>query len=136
MKRISYLFVLLCGILLVSCSGKKLPIHHFAQLSKPIAFNGIYLNENDKLARLLNIERDKTDFITIEYSLENRDTLNILYHTENGLEHKKLKGKFKDNFFEVYFSNRRVYIPIIYTIHNVNRVRLGADKDGNLLLYK
>lgn len=136
MKHIYYSIALICIFIFVSCSGKKLPVTHFSQLSEPIVFNGTYFNENDKLAYLLNVGRDKADFITIEYSLDNIDTLNILYHSENGLEHKKLKGKFKDNFFEIYFRNRRIYIPFIYTIHNVDRVRLGAEKNGNLLLYK
>lgn len=136
MKRTLYFLIFLSGVFLVSCSGKKLPVSNFAYLSEPVTFNGTYFNESDKLAQLFNLERDKTDFITIEYSLKNKDTLNISYYTENGLQHKKLKGKLKDNFFEIYFSKRKIYIPIIYTIHDVNRVRLGADKRGDLLLYK
>lgn len=135
-SKLHFLIFLLYASFLISCSGKKLPVSNFSYLSEPVSFNGTYFNEDDKLAQLFNLERDKMDFITIEYSIKNKDTLNISYYTENGLQHKKLKGKFKDNFFEIYFYDRRIYIPIIYTIHNVDRLRVGAAKNTDLLLYK
>lgn len=135
-NRSCFIILLLCGIFFISCSSKKLPISNFVSLSEPVSFNGTYLNKNDTFANLFNLGRDKTDFVTIEYSRAHIDTLKLSYFTENGLKHRHLKGKLKDNFFEIYFENKRIYVPFIYTVHSVDRLRIGAGYDSDLLLYK
>jgi hypothetical protein len=125
---------LVCSVLLTACASKKLPVNDFLPLTEPIAFNGTYFNENGKLSNLFNLYGDITDFITIEYNLANSDTIKLSYYTENGLEHSYFKGKMKKNFFEIYFSNTRIYIPF-FTVVNIDRLRIGIDKNSDLRLH-
>jgi hypothetical protein len=123
------------AILLTACASKKLPVTNFAPFSEPIAFNGTYLNNNGRISSLFNLYGDITDFITIEYTLTNSDTIQLSYYTENGLEHSYFKGKLKENFFEIYLRNKRIYIPIIYMVEDIDRLRIGIDKKSDLLIH-
>jgi hypothetical protein len=126
---------LVCSVLLTSCASKKLPVTDFLPLTEPIAFNGTYFNENGKLSNLFNLYGDITDFITIEYNLANSDTIQLSYYTENGLEHSYFKGKMKENFFEIYFRNKRIYIPILYMVEDIDRLRIGTANNSDLLIH-
>jgi hypothetical protein len=88
---------------------------------------------NDNLSTLLKINKDTTDFITVELNA-GKDTLKISYYTENGFEHLNYKGKTKKSFFETHFSNTRIYIPAL-TIVNIDRLRVGSSKESDLLIY-
>ncbi len=133
MKKWHCILILLLGIGFFSCASKKLPVSKFSSFTIPASFNGTYLNEKGKLSRLFNILDDSSNFITLEY--KGGDSLKLSYETESGLRTKSYKGKLKDNFFEIYFSNKRIFIPILYTVFDVDRIRVGSSKDSDLLVY-
>ncbi len=126
--------ILLLAIGFSSCASKKLPIANFSNLTIPASFNGTYLNEDGKLSALLNIRDSSPNFITLEYN--GGDSLKLSYDTESGTQTKYFKGKLKKNFFEIYFTNKRIFIPILYTVFDVDRIRIGSSSDSDLLIYK
>jgi hypothetical protein len=101
-------------------------------MATPADFNGTYLMNND-LSTLFKIDKDTTDFITVELNA-GKDTLKLSYYTENGFEYSSYKGKAKKGFFETHFSNTRIYIPAL-TMVNVDRLRIGSGKESDLLIY-
>lgn len=122
-------------VLLASCVSKKLPISQFTPLADSIKFNGTYSNIDGKLSLLFNLSADIADFITIEYNPQNRNQLKLSYDTESGVKHIYIKGKLKNNFFEIYFKNKRIFIPILYTVFNVDRIRIGSSTEDDLSIY-
>ncbi len=134
MKKIFFLLTISLIIsIITSCSSKKLPVSKFSSFTIPASFNGTYLNENSKLSRLLNIWDDTPNLMTIEYN--GGDSLKLSYETESGLKIKSFKGELKDNFFEIYFSKRKIIIPILYASVDINRIRVGSSVDSDLLIY-
>lgn len=131
----SAFYIVICIILFSSCASRKLPVSRFTHFSEPATFNGTYLNADNRLANLFNLKGDITDFVTITYNPENKDRLTLSYYTENGLQHTDVKGKLKENYFQIYFENKRIYIPILYTVVNVDRLRIGSSQEADLLIY-
>lgn len=77
---------------------------------------------------------DNKDFPVESVALEliGPDSLKVTFRNELGDDVRYFKGELKDKFFEIYFSKKQVIVPLFYSRVNVNRVRLGKTKDGDL----
>ena len=138
-KLFGYIFL---SIISISCGLKKLPLSEFNTFNAS-TLNGTYYNGDNKLSNLFYLFytdawgrfKHLSDFITIEYNPANNKTLKVSYYDDDGvLQHKYYKGKFKDKFFQIYLSNKRMYIPF-FAGEYVDRIRVGLDKDCDLLIH-
>ncbi|MCL2650546.1 MAG: WG repeat-containing protein [Candidatus Azobacteroides sp.] len=63
-----------------------------------------------------------------------KDSLKLTYETESGLQSFSYKGKFKKNYFEIYFSKKLIPIPFLFFVKDFDRVRIGHNKNSDLLI--
>lgn len=91
---------------------------------------------NKDFFTLINKNNTKSDFFNLE--LIDKNNLKISYDeiVENKFVAKEiiLKGKRKKKFFEVYFSKKQFFIPILYGNFEIDRLRIGFDKSGKILI--
>jgi len=96
---------------------------------------GDYLNLNSdrkSILSLFNI-REEANIITI--SSENSNEIKLTYYNDSTIRQERVfAGEMKKNYFEIYFSNQKKVIPIIYGNYNIDRIRIGKTKDGKLLI--
>ena len=131
MKQKLYIFLLFLSGFTISCNAQKISIKSFYPCSNVMDLNGTYLNKNKKLSRLFSINSDMLYFITFEFN--GKDSLKLTYETEYGLQNSFYKGKFKNNYFEIYFSKKLIPIPCFF-LKDVNKIRIGYDKNLDLLI--
>jgi len=135
--KITYLYyVLLILLLLSSCHGKRLTTKNFVAIDNFSDLNGRYINEENSLNYIFNIYNDRQDIDVLNLDFKSKDSLIISYIDTVGYKRIGLKGKQKKNFFEIYFSNTRFYLFPVLVINNIDRVRIGKDKENKLLIYK
>jgi hypothetical protein len=136
--------VLLCG-----CVSTKQVRNQSLEVAKfDIAkFNGNYANKADtdcvgnlfyKLHPENIFHKNKkipTDNATINFKFNGKKTLTVTTIDNNGIFKKtKLKGKIKNNYFSVRRKQLFIPIPMIFYIHQENKILLGNDKNGNLIV--
>jgi hypothetical protein len=118
-----------CGIIR---SGKT---SDFASYILANEINGCYINRNgqNSILSLFNI-RDYADFVTIY--LENDHTIKLMYNNDSICNEYLFNGKMTDKYFEIYLSKKVFLIPLIFSKSNIDRIRIGKNKDGRLLIRK
>lgn len=143
MRISNSILVIIFSLFLVSCGGSKYSVEKFCQLSNITNLNGSYENKfksqsdslysqtNGELSRSLGVYVDSIQLIDLKFSSQN---ITITIHTDSGLQEKSYKGKFKENYFEVYVNKKIAPIPFIYFGWNWERVRIGLDEGENLLI--
>jgi len=93
-------------------------------------------NYNQDFFSLINKKSVKSDFFNLEFIDNN--ILKISYDeiVENKFVSKEiiLNGKRKRKFFEVYFSKKQFFIPFLYGNFDIDRLRIGFDKSGKILI--
>ena len=129
--KVRFFLVWIYGIALSSCVSTKISTNDFFSVANHTELNGTYLDRDRKLSELLHIDSDLAYFITFEFY--KKDSLKLTYPTESGFESVYYKGKFKKNFFEIYFKNTRIYIPFFSMVW-IDRIRIGCDIKSNLLI--
>ncbi len=134
--KIIYTYCILIILLLSSCHGKRLATTNFVAIDNLSDLNGKYINENNKLSRLFNIYNNDLDIDIFDLNFKTKDSLIVSYVDTAGYRKIGLKGKRKENYFEVYFSNARFYLPPVFMINNIDRLRIGKGEDEKLLIYK
>jgi len=138
MKTIYILFFIAITVLLSSCHGKRLSVKNFAPINNFSELNGRYINKDDSLSKLLKIypynSQMSIDVMGLEFV--DKDSLIVSYADTVGYKRLALKGKKKENFFEIYFENTRIYLPPVFVTNQIDRVRIGKDKHDKLLVYK
>lgn len=71
----------------------------------------------------------------IALNVNAKSELEIRYKNRlGGNEVRAFKGKFKKKCFKVFLEKKRVTLPPIYWVTNVNRLKLGLDKKGRLIV--
>lgn len=85
---------------------------------------------------LINKNNTKSDFFNLEFIDKNNLKISYDEIVENKFVSKEiiLKGKRKKKFFEVYLSKKQFFIPILYGNFNIDRLRIGFDKTGKILV--
>ena len=101
--------------------------------SKPFLLKNTY---NQDFFSLLNKNNTQSDFFDLEFIDKNNLKISYDEIVENKFIPKEivLKGKRKKKFFEVYLSKNQFFIPIIYGNFNIDRLRIGFDKTGKVLV--
>jgi len=79
----------------------------------------------------------ESDSISLHFS--HQDTLIITYLDSHVIKVKKLKGRFDSKgYFEIHLHNESIeippLIPILYSRHNINKVRLFLSADRTLVV--
>ena len=92
------------------------------------------------LLRLLNVIEDIRPSYYIDIDFQNNENLKIsypIYRNDTVLvETKYLHGKKRRKYWEVYFENESVNIPLIYGRVIKDRVRIGKNTKNQLLIEK
>ena len=151
MKRNNLNGLLLLVCLLVSCSSTKIATSRFSELQNSTLLNGVYQNiplniyTVDSLALpnykpelycllgLLNLttECDSGSIIRLEFE---KKQLIVSYPSITTIQEMRIKGEQKKNYFEIYLRRRLIPIPFIYFVQQIERVRIGVNKDSNLTI--
>lgn len=151
MKTIYFVLVFVFCSFLSSCgalwSGGKpeLPTNVFSELSNISVLNGTYQNKTNKvlhenafksykgkLSNIFHLPSDSVSFIDYKFDKEN---VNMVFEIDSILHKKNYKGKLKNNYFEITLKKKIIPIPFIYFIRQIEKVRIGKDKEGNLLIH-
>ena len=92
------------------------------------------------LLRLLNVIEDIRPSYYIDFEFEDNEKLKIsypIYKNDTTLvETRYLHGKKRRKYWEVYFENESVNIPLIYGRVIKDRVRIGKNTKNQLLIEK
>ena len=101
--------------------------------SKPFLLRNNY---NQDFFSLLNKNSVKSDFFNLEFIDNNNLKISYDEIVENKFVSKEiiLNGKRKRKFFEVYFSKKQFFIPFLYGNFDIDRLRIGFDKSGKILI--
>ena len=138
--------MLLCGCV----STKKVRKQSLEVAKFDIAnFNGNYVNKADSntVGYLFsdlhpeNIFRKNKKYPSkqaiINLKFDGKKTLTVTTIDNNAIFREvklKLKGKIKGNYFSVRRKLLLIPIPMLFYIHQENKILLGNDKNGNLIL--
>lgn len=154
---IKYAWLLLLSLGLFGSCGtwRHFKTSDFAGIGTPDELNGIYLNRTyysqkkdtlyygfnnfTSILSMFNIStydtRQKyryTDYVTLKY--EEPNLLRLTFNTDTIEQSLVFEGKMKGKFFEIYFKKSQFFIPLIYSNIDIDRIRVGKSKDGNLLI--
>ncbi len=92
------------------------------------------------LLRLLNVIEDIRPSYYIDFEFEDNEKLKISYPIYRNdtvlIETRHLQGKKRRKYWEVYFENESVNIPLIYGRVIKDRVRIGKNAKNQLLMEK
>ena len=92
------------------------------------------------LLRLLNVIEDIRPSYYIDFEFEDNENLKISYPIYRNdtvlIETRYLHGKKRRKYWEVYFENESVNIPLIYGRVIKDRVRIGKNTKNQLLMEK
>ena len=90
------------------------------------------------LLRLFNMDEDiqATYYVDVKFEESNKVHLTypILKNDSLVVENKTFTGKRKKKSLEITFSNQDIYIPLIYSSSNIDKLKIGLDKKNNSLL--
>lgn len=85
------------------------------------------------LLRLFNIKGEISEANQVKISFLTNDTLQLLYGNN---QTKKIKFKKYKKYIEISFENENINIPLIYQKTNIDKLKLGLNKDHNILVKK
>jgi len=123
------LFFTSCGTLRIHKTSDFAPINDVKDLE------GYYLNREGKISILSRFNiKEYADFITI--ASENSNEIKLIYYNDSTKREQVFEGQMMKNYFEIYFSNQKKVIPLIYSNYNIDRIRIGKTNNGNLLIRK
>jgi len=92
------------------------------------------------MLRLLNVIEDIRPSYYVDIEFENNENLKISYPIYRNdtvlIETRHLQGKKRRKYWEVYFENESVNIPLIYGRVIKDRVRIGKNTKNQLLIEK
>ena len=134
--KITNVYLILIVLLMSSCHGKRLSVKNFAPIDDFSELNGRYTNEENRLSNALKIYNSEVDIDILDLNFKTKDSLIISYIDAAGYKQVGLKGKKKKNFFQIYFRNIRIYLPPVFVMNQIERIRIGKDKDEKLLIYR
>lgn len=138
---LKFCFVMLIGLFLNSCGTLKFnKTKEFVKFDSSITeLNGKYdgtstptkrNNHQLNILQLFNLEGE-ADFVDLMIE-QNKVKLNYLESAEN--KEVVFEGKMRNKFLEIYFKKKQIVIPLLYSQIEVDRIRIGKDKDGNLVI--
>jgi len=142
------IFVLL-GLMLVSCTPSFFT-SYFAKIEDLSRLDGRYYAKSDlelgrdtyrrkaHLLRLFNMDEDiqGTYYVDVKFEEPNKVHLTypILKNDSLVIKNKTFTGKRKKKSLEITFANQDIYIPLVYSSSNIDKLKIGLDKKNNSLL--
>lgn len=139
----------LLGLMLVSCTPSFFT-SYFAKIEDLSRLDGRYYAKSDvelgkdtyqrkaHLLRLFNMDEDiqATYYVDVKFEEPNKVHLTypILKNDSLVIENKTFTGKRKKKSLEITFSNQDIYIPLVYSSSNIDKLKIGLDKKNNSLL--
>ncbi len=145
MTRKKVLILIVSLFLIYSCGTYRInKTSDFKKTTNLDSLNGNYFSRpfllektyNQDFFSLINKSNTQSDFFNLEFI--DKNNLKISYNeiAENKLMPKEiiLKGKRKKKFFEIYLSKSQFFIPILYGNFNIDRLRIGFDETGKVLV--
>lgn len=137
--KFSLLFIIV--LTLQSCGTLKFnKTKEFVEFNPSITeLNGEYYGNSEPTKRdyhqlnilqLFNLE-EKADFVNLSID-QNKIKLNYLQGSEN--KEVAFEGKIRNKFLEIYFKKKQIIIPLFYSHIEIDRIRIGKDKNGNLVI--
>jgi len=144
-KVIRYIIILTVSILINSCGTYQLNrTKEFTKLNSSTDLNAEYVaysiptkkQENPtSVFPLFNIQ-SLSDINYFKVNLLDSKSIKIEYfdYKENANKELVFEGKLKKKFFEIYFEKKQLIIPLIVSNIDINRLRIGKDKNDNLVL--
>ena len=147
MRKIkNILFFSILVSLLYSCKvSEMVKIDNVSMLNGRYYTKSVPHKENqgeyqNHLLRLLNVIEDIRPSYYIDFEFEDNEKLKIsypIYRNDTTLvETRYLHGKKRRKYWEVYFENESVNIPLIYGRVIKDRVRIGKNAKNQLLMEK
>ena len=147
MRRIkNILFFSILVSLLYSCK-----VSEMVKIDNITTLNGRYYTKSsphkekqreyqNHMLRLLNVIKDIRPSYYVDIEFENNENLKISYPIYRNdtvlIETRHLQGKKRRKYWEVYFENESVNIPLIYGRIIKDRVRIGKNTKNQLLIEK
>ncbi len=147
MQRIkNILFFSILISLLYSCK-----VSEMVKIDNITTLNGRYYTKSsphkekqreyqNHMLRLLNVIEDIRPSYYVDIEFENNENLKISYPIYRNdtvlIETRHLQGKKRRKYWEVYFENESVNIPLIYGRVIKDRVRIGKNTKNQLLMEK
>ena len=147
MRKIkNILFFSILVSLLYSCKvSEMVKIDNVSMLNGRYYTKSVPHKENqgeyqNHLLRLLNVIEDIRPSYYIDFEFEDNEKLKISYPIYRNdmtlVETRYLHGKKRRKYWEVYFENESVNIPLIYGRVIKDRVRIGKNTKNQLLMEK
>jgi len=118
------------GLFLNDTSGFKNPTRYKELEAK--FYNYQDIKEYNTLLWVCNVFDKNVKQVRV--SFVNSSQLVLNFEIDSVHSQRILNGKMKRNFFEIYLKNKKVFIPLIYTFFDVERIRIGLTPEGNLML--
>lgn len=140
------LILILSTFLIYSCGTYRINnTLDFEEISNLEKLNGKYvanseIRKKDESSQnalgIFNVFKENTDFINLVFEEPNKLKLTYLLDTNEGIVEKEVlfEGKRKKKFLEIYFSKKQFFIPLILSSVYIDRVRIGQDKNGDLII--
>jgi len=143
MKYLFCIIIVLSAFFSTSCGTLRFnKTSDFATLSDANKLDGYYYNwteeyvgyydRPDRKNAVAFFEKDSADFIHMR--TEGNNKLIISYTNTNGKHEEVYEGELKKKFFEIYYKKDQIIIPLIFSNINVDRLRIGKTKNGELLI--
>lgn len=138
-------FIILCFL---NSSCKSSPFARIEDFSK---LNGKFYSKSERIdrnknreythiLRLFNVKENIEDSYYLNLKFEEPNKIHISYPIQNKdsiiTQNQSFTTKRKKKFLEIYFDNTSVGVPLILHRENIDRLRIGINKQGNLLLEK
>ena len=134
MKHI--LKILISMLVFTSCGTMRFnKTSDFSEISNVKDLEGYYLNRvyGANMLSYFNVQ-EYADFVKI--SSENPNEIKLTYYNDSIKQERIFTGQMKGKYFEIYFSKKQFFIPIIISTCDIDRIRIGKSKDGKLLIKK
>lgn len=143
MRNLYKILIVVFSIFLMSCGSSRYSVGNFIELSDVSHLDGSYKNRfyeqsdsifsltDGKMSRIFDIYADSINYINLRFEKEN---VTIVFQTDSGLQEKFYKGKLKNNYFELYTSQKIVPIPFLFFGWDWRRLRIGLNENKDLLI--
>lgn len=138
---LKFCFMILTGLILNSCGTLKFnKTKEFVKFDSSMdELNGEYYgfselskknNHRQNILKLFNLDHE-ADYVNLSIN-DNKLKLNYF----QGAENKEIvfEGKIRNKFLEIYFTKKQTVIPLLYSNIEIDRIRIGKDKNGNLVI--
>ena len=128
------------SLFLISCStyktvrNKELQVLN-NQLEGKFQSTPILIKSNHFKTNMENLFEITNSDSLLRLKVNSNNELEIRYKNQlGGKEVQTFKGKFKRKYFKIFLEKDRITFPPFYWVTKVNRLKIGLDKKGQLVI--